>query len=152
MPRLGYRMSVKSRGKVNTYNQIEGYLIIPMVQPKGDVENIMNEYENNTGIDIEKEVEDAITLMGLKISHAIEYEFNEQFSLTASVGINWILWDYNFNMTSHNNNYYGYPYYSYNTITETTKLDLSAHLGYTYTMLTLNYNLDYIKPSPEMSQ
>ena len=55
-------------------------------------------------------------------------------------------------MTSQKNNYYGYPYYSYNTITETTKLDLGANLGYTYTMLTLHYNLDYIKPSPEMSQ
>ena len=116
MPRLGYRMPVKSIDRINTYNQIEGYIILPMVKGKGELEDVVDE--------IDEEIKDALTLMGLKVSHAVEYEFNNQLSLTGSFGLNWIFWD--FTQDEDNN----------------SKVELSANLSYTYTMLTLHFKLD----------
>lgn len=117
MPRLGFRMPVKNIDRINTYNQIEGYLILPMVKGKGDAEESIEEYED--------EIHDALTLLGIKLSHAVEYEFHPQLSLTASVGLNWIYWDYN----QQDADGYG----------ESLKTELSANLSYTYTMLALHF-------------
>ena len=122
MPRLGYRIPVKSINRINTYNQIEGYIILPMVKGKGDLEEEVD--------DIDEEIKDALTLMGLKVSHAVEYEFNHQLSLTGSFGLNWIYWDF----TQDEDNDLG----------ESSKVELSANLSYTYTMLTLHFKLDDI--------
>ena len=124
MPRLGYRMPVKSINRINTYNQIEGYIILPMVKGKGELEDVVDE--------IDEEIKDALTLMGLKVSHAVEYEFNHQLSLTGSFGLNWIFWD--FTQEEDYDNDYG----------ESSKVELSANLSYTYTMLTLHFKLDDI--------
>ena len=32
--------------------------------------------------------------MGFKASHSVEYNFTEQLSLVADVGLNWIFWDF----------------------------------------------------------
>ena len=37
MPRIGYKMPGPSSGKINTYNQIEAYLVFPMVSIDRDV-------------------------------------------------------------------------------------------------------------------
>ena len=37
MPRLGYRKPYKKMGSIQTYNQIEGYIIIPMLKSSGDL-------------------------------------------------------------------------------------------------------------------
>ena len=37
MPRLGYRKPYKKIGSIQTYNQIEGYIIIPMLKSSGDL-------------------------------------------------------------------------------------------------------------------
>ena len=129
MPRIGYKMPAKSMGRVNTYNQIEGYLVIPMVKGTGDVD--ISEFDD--------EIKDALSLFGIKISHAVEYEFSEQLSLTASVGFNLIFWDFSTESTNQSSYYAGNGYY-YN-VTETSKQELSVNLGYTYTMLALHYQL-----------
>jgi len=59
MLRLGYRIPVKSINRINTYNQIEGYIILPMVKGKGEFEEEVD--------DIDGKIKDALTLMGLKI-------------------------------------------------------------------------------------
>ena len=131
MPRIGYRMPANSMGRVNTYNQIEGYLIIPMVTGKGELEDAVDE--------VDEEIEDALSLFGIKISHAIEYEFSEQLSLTASVGLNLIFWDFSTKSTNQSSYYMGNG--NYYNVTETSKQELSVNLGYTYTMLALHYQL-----------
>ena len=117
MPRLGFRIPIKSMNRINTYNQIEGYIIIPMVKGKGDLEDAIDE--------VDEEIKDALTLMGFKVSHAVDYEFNHQLSLTASVGLNWVFWDFT------QEEEYG----------ESSKTKLSANLSYTYTMIALHYKL-----------
>jgi len=59
MLRLGYRIPVKSINRITTYNQIEGYIILPMVKGKGEFEEEVD--------DIDGKIKDALTLMGLKI-------------------------------------------------------------------------------------
>ena len=85
MPRLGYRKPYKKMGSIQTYNQIEGYIIIPMLKSSGDLKLGGNAHE---------EITDALSLMGFKASHSVEYNFTEQLSLVADVGLNWIFWDY----------------------------------------------------------
>jgi len=129
MPRIGFKMPAKSMGKVNTYNQIEGYLVIPMVKGKDDLEDVVDE--------VDEEIEDALSLFGIKISHAVEYEFSEQLSLTASVGLNLIFWDFSIKSTNQSSYYAdGGNYYN-----NSSKQKLSVNLGYTYTMLALHYQL-----------
>jgi len=82
MPRLGYRSPLGSKDKINTYWQVQGYLIIPFVSL---------DFEGAATGDIESDIEDAIDLLGAKGSYIVEYMFNDQFSLSADVGLNWII-------------------------------------------------------------
>ena len=119
MPRLGYRKPYKKMGSIQTYNQIEGYIIIPMLKSSGDLK-----LEGDT----HEEIVDALSLLGFKASHSVEYNFTEQLSLVADVGLNWIFWD-----NSTDNQYEGYNY------TETTQTELNMHLGMTYSKLSLHF-------------
>ena len=119
MPRLGYRKPYKKMGSIQTYNQIEGYIIIPMLKSSGDLK-----LEG----DLHEEIVDALNLLGFKASHSVEYNFTEQLSLVADVGLNWIFWD---NSTKNQNEYYNY--------TETTQTELNIHLGMTYSKLSLHF-------------
>ena len=119
MPRIGFKMPAKSVGKVNTYNQIEGYLIIPMLKTSG---------EFKLKGDAHEDIVDALSLWGFKASHSVEYNFTEQLSLVADVGLNWIFWDY-----STDDQYEGYNY------TEKTQTELNIHLGMTYSKLSLHF-------------
>jgi len=119
MPRLGYRKPFKKMGSIQTYNQIEGYLIIPMLKSSGDLK-----LEGDT----HEEIVDALSLLGFKASHSVEYNFTEQLSLVADVGLNLILWD-----NSTNDEYEGYNY------SEITQTELNIHLGMTYSKLSLHF-------------
>ena len=119
MPRLGYREPFKKVGAIQTYNQIEGYIIIPMLKSSGDLKLEGDAHE---------EIVDALNLLGFKASHSVEYNFTEQLSLVADVGLNWIFWD-----NSTENQYEGYNY------TETTQTELNIHLGMTYSKLSLHF-------------
>jgi hypothetical protein len=119
MPRLGYRKPFKEMGSVQTYNQIEGYLIIPMLKSSGDFKLEGDAHE---------EITDALSLMGFKASHSVEYNFTEQLSLVADVGLNWIFWD-----SFTDDEYEGYNY------TEKTQTELNIHLGMTYSKLSLHF-------------
>ena len=119
MPRLGYRKPYRKMGSIQTYNQIEGYIIIPMLKSSGDLKLQGDAHE---------EIIDALSLLGFKASHSVEYNFTEQLSLVADVGLNWIFWD-----NSTDNQYEGYNY------TETTQTELNIHLGMTYSKLSLHF-------------
>ena len=113
MPRLGYIKKAISSNKVNTYNQIESYLIFPQLLSSGD-----------TDIDTEtkEEIEDTIDLIGFKVSHVVEYIFTDQLALNADVGINWILNNMK-NETSDSNT------------------EIKARLGMTYSKISLKFTL-----------
>ena len=108
-------------GRVHTYNQIEGYLIIPIINTSGDLK---------LSSDAEDEIKDVLDLMGFKVSHCVQYNFTSQLSLVAEVGLNWIFWD---NSTESENQYESY--------TRKYEDRLSANLGMTYTKLSLHFKL-----------
>ena len=86
---------------------------------------------------MEEKIKDALDLMGLKASHVVEYMFTDQFSLTANVGINWIIHTYNQkeeNIDNGNNSY-----------AENSETKLRTMLGMTYTKLSLNFKLDKLE-------
>ena len=113
MPRLGYIKKAISSNKVNTYYQIESYLIFPQILTSGDIDL---DAETND------EIEDAIDLLGFKVSQVVEYMFTDQFSLSADVGINWIV-----------NNV--------NTKSSDANTEMKAMLGMTYSKISLKFTL-----------
>ena len=125
-PRVGYRLPFKKLGAIQSYNQLEGYIIIPMVKTDGDFE-LDSDYED--------ELKDALTLMGFKIGHSVEYNFNEQLSLVADYGLNWIFWD---SSTSTENEEDGY----YIDYVEKSESKLNANLSMSYTKLSLHFHFN----------
>jgi len=138
MPRLGFRSHGKTwkikplgneedgnypinMGRVHTYNQIEGYLMIPMIKTSGDLK---------LSSDAEDEIKDALDLMGFKVSHCVQYNFTSQLSLVAEVGLNWIFWD---KSTEYENQYSSY--------TKKYEDTLNANLSMTYTKMSLHFKL-----------
>jgi len=126
MPRLGFRLPNKKIGAVQSYNKIEGYLIIPMVKTGGEFE--LNE-------DFEDDLKDALDLMGLKISHSVEYNFNEQLSLVADFGLNWLFWSFSSSSEDYSEGYY-------TDYLEKSQIELNARLGISYTKLSLHFKLN----------
>ena len=122
MPRLGLRIPSKNIGQIQRYNQIEGYLILPMLKTSGDMK---------LDSDAEDQIKDALDLMGFKVSHSVQYNFTSQLSLVADVGLNWIFWDSS--QESEN---------EYSSYTEKSENELSANLSMTYTKLSLHFKLD----------
>ena len=121
MPRLGFRIPSKNIGQIQRYNQIEGYLIFPMLKTSGDLE-----LDN----DAEEQIKDALDLMGFKVSHSVQYNFTSQLSLVAEVGLNWIFWD----STQESEN-------QYSSYTEKSENALSTNFSMTYNKLSLHFKL-----------
>ena len=121
MPRLGFRIPSKNIGQIQRYNQIEGYLILPMLKTSGDMK---------LDSDAEDQIKDALDLMGFKVSHSVQYNFTSQLSLVADVGLNWIFWDSS--QESEN---------EYSSYTKKSENELSANLSMTYTKLSLHFKL-----------
>ena len=121
MPRLGFRIPSKNIGRIQQYNQIEGYLIFPMLKTTGDWK---------LDSDDEEQIKDALDLMGFKVSHSVQYDFTSQLSLVAEVGLNWIFWDSSQESENQYSNY-----------TEKSENELSANLSMTYTKLSLHFKL-----------
>ena len=113
MPRLGYIKKAISSNKVNAYNQIESYLIFPQVLTTGDIDLDAETHD---------QIEDAIDLLGFKASHVVEYMFTDQFSLSADVGINWVV-----------NNV--------KTNSSNADTEIKAMLGMTYSKISLKFTL-----------
>jgi len=113
MPRLGYIKKAISSNKVNTYNQIESYLIFPQLSTSGDID-----LDDET----HDKIEDTFDLLGFKASHVVEYMFTDQFSLSADVGINWIMNNVNTNSSDANT-------------------EMKAMLGMTYSKISLKFTL-----------
>jgi len=112
MPRIGYKMAGPSSGKINTYNQIEAYLVFPLVS--------IDIGEGGDTDEIEEVIEDIVDVMGFKFSKIIQYNFNDQLSLMAHVG---------FNLTIGNID------------NDQVEEAINGRLGMTYTQLSLKFNL-----------
>tara|TARA_B100001123_G_C15087035_1_gene938059 strand:+ start:211 stop:801 length:591 start_codon:yes stop_codon:yes gene_type:complete len=126
MPRFGYRMPFKESGKLTSYNQVETYLLLPFISTSGSV--VIDS-------DSEKDLRDALSLMGLKASHSIQYNFNKQLALVADVGFNMIIWDIDTDIEEEVCcDIWG------DTMYQTTTSELSLNLGYTYSKLSLLFS------------
>ena len=68
--------------------------------------------------EFEDDIKDIVDMLGFKLAYGIEYKFNEQLSFSTDFGFN----------------------YLWNNI-DIGGSDLSARLGHTYTLLSLNYSL-----------
>lgn len=115
MPKFGYRMPLKSIKKINTFAQLEGYMIIPFAK--------INSGQGSS--DIENEIEDILDLFGLKVSYGVNYSFTDQLSLSSEVGLNMIF-----------NNYDSTTGDEYNTY----RTELSTRIGTSFTKISLNFN------------
>ena len=107
-------MPFKEKGKLISYNQIEGYLLLPLMSTSGDF------------VVDEDDLRDAMTLFGLKASHSVHYYFTDQLALMGDVGFNIIFWD-----NSDTDIDEGYDYI------RTTTEEVSMNLGMTYSKLSL---------------
>ena len=85
--------------------------------------------------EFEDDLKDALDLMGLKISHSVEYNFNDQLSLVADFGLNWLFWSF----SSSSEDYSGGYYTDY---VEKSQNELNANLGISYTKLSLHFKLN----------
>ena len=116
MPRFGYRMPLKSINKINTFAQLEGYMILPFASINmGD----------GSG-DLENEIEDILDLFGTKVSYGVNYSFTDQLSLSSEVGLNWIFNNYDSSISD------GY---------DTYQTELSTRIGTSFTKISLNFNM-----------
>ena len=112
MPRIGFKKQQSSSGKIDIYNQIEAYLVFPMVS--------IDAGAGEDTDDVEEVIEDIVDVYGLKVSKIIQYNFNDQLSLMAHVG---------FNLTIGNID---------NDLVDEA---IDGRLGMTYTQLSLKFNL-----------
>ena len=76
------------------------------------------EVDGDSITEFENDIESIIDMLGLKVAYSIEYKFNEQLSISTDFGFNWQL----------------------NSI-DIEGTDVSARLGNTYTMLSLNFSM-----------
>ena len=67
----------------------------------------------------EDDIKDIVDMLGFKFAYGIEYQFNEQLSFSTDYGINY-LWN--------------------DIMIEDS--DLSARLGHSYTLLSLNFSME----------
>jgi len=80
-------------------------------------------------------LKDALDLMGLKISHSVEYNFNDQLSLVADFGLNWLFWNFSSSSEDYSEDYY-------TDYVEKSQNELNANLGISYTKLSLHFKLN----------
>ena len=85
--------------------------------------------------DFEDDLKDALDLMGLKISHSVEYNFNDQLSLVADFGLNWLFWNFSSSSEDYSEDYY-------TDYVEKSQNELNANLGISYTKLSLHFKLN----------
>ena len=121
MPRLGFRKNFKKSNLIHSYNQIESYMILPLLKTSGDAK-----LDSKS----EKEIKENLNLLGIKISHSIEYNINKHLSLVADVGVNWIFWD-----NIQKNEYEGSNYI------ERSENEINTNLSLTYTKLSIHFKL-----------
>ena len=90
---------------------------------KGEISLILPfvsiETDGRSNTTLENDIKDIVDMLGFKLAYGIEYKFNDQLSFSTDFGFN----------------------YLWNNI-DIAGSDLSARLGHTYTLLSLNYSLE----------
>jgi hypothetical protein len=111
MPKIGYKYNMRSKNMLSTYYIGELYTVIPIISiDTGDSE------ANDELDDFTSDMQDTADLLGLKLSYGIKYDFNEQLSISADTGFNFLL-----------NNF------------ELGDVDIKARIGNTFTKLSINF-------------
>jgi len=112
MPKIGYKINKRSQNKLSTYYIGELYTTIPIISVKNSDSDLDDELDDM--VDDMKETGD---MLGIRYAYGIEYDFNDQLSLSTDIGFNIL----------------------FNTI-EVGDFDLRARLGNTFTKLSLNFS------------
>ena len=113
-PRLGKRVKFKSSNNISTYGDFEGYMTLPFIRI-----NIDSDDDDISASDISKAeniIEDILDFMGFKFSYGITYKINTQLSLSASVGYDHIIADF-----------------------EEGDIELESNMGSTFTKFEINF-------------
>ncbi len=118
MPKIGYRLDLRSNNRISTYYSTEVYILIPILSLEVDSGSGSEDNEINDAFEeATEDVRDVIDSFGLKLGYGVEYGFNEQLSLSADIGFDWI----------------------FNNI-DIGDLDLKSRMGNTFTKLSLNFS------------
>jgi len=114
MPRIGYRKKIGIFDRINTYAQIESFLVIPFASISGEGSSAS-----------ENDLEDLFDSIGFRGCYIIEYMFNDQLSLSADVGLNWVFNSFELP---------GGEFEEYND-------EISTNIATSFTKLSLNFKL-----------
>ena len=112
MPKVGYKIDKRSQNRLSTYYIGELYTIIPVISVKTSDSDLDNEID-----DLADDMRETGDMLGMKYAYGIEYDFNDQFSLSTDIGFNIL----------------------FNSV-EVGDVDLRARLGNTFTKLSLNFS------------
>ena len=111
-------MDLRSNNRISTYYLTEVYLVIPMISLEVDSGSGSEDNEINDAFeDATEDVEDVIDSFGIKLGYGVEYSFNDQLSLSADRGFDWL----------------------FNNI-DIGDLDSKSRMGNTFTKLSLNFS------------
>ena len=107
---------IGKRFNLRSVNRLNSYY-------KGEINLIIPfvsiDIDGESTTEFEDDIKDIVDMLGFKLAYGIEYKFNEQLSFSTDFGFN----------------------YLWNNI-DIEGSDLSARLGHTYTLLSLNYSLE----------
>ena len=111
MPKIGYKYNMRSNNKLSTYYIGEAYTVIPIISIDTNDSDVNDDLEDATD-----DMEDIGDLLGVKLSYGVKYDFNEQLSISADTGVNFL----------------------FNEL-ELGDADIKARLGNSFTKLSLNF-------------
>ena len=111
MPKVGYKYNMRSNNRLTTYYIGELYTAISIISIETNDSETNDELEEATD-----DMQDIADLLGVKLSYGVKYDFNEQLSISADTGVNFL----------------------FNEL-ELGDADIKARLGNTFTKLSLNF-------------
>ena len=107
---------IGKRFNLRSVNRLNSYY-------KGEINLIIPfvsiDIDGESTTEFEDDIKDFVDMLGFKLAYGIEYKFNDQLSFSTDFGFN----------------------YLWNNI-DIEGSDLSARIGHTYTLLSLNYSLE----------
>ena len=114
MPKIGKRFDLKTSDKIDTYYKGELFTVLPIFifnTNDPELENVLDESMDD--------LKNISSMFGANIAYGIEYKFNNQLSISTDLGFNFLYNDLN---------------------SENLDIDLSARMGYSYALLSLNFS------------
>ena len=129
MPRIGVKYFSDPNINLNSYVLLEGYIVIPMVNLEATTNGESFDLED----DDKERIKDGLDLMGLTLGFGTEYNFSHQFSIGGEFGLNWVLWNYNDEISDSSDDGDNYSW------EESYMFKAKAGLGGGFSRMTLNF-------------